>query len=250
MAITRHVGHVISTGTRCVVVFRELPGEIQSCLVYEADSMHEFYREPLTRVTMKEGQKTRDLYEVLNRHTFPDGQVMLTGMHKMGYLRKYETANIMMHIDGNTTIRLDNLNTQIRDQDAGIQTTNTNDIQDKFNPYEDSTKLESMTVAQKLVAEADKLEQEAASKRKRAHALDPAVEIVEVDNRRQYKIDIGDMPADRLVELFEELSDKLGIQSQVGTPEGHVAIDMKVSQRQMLEAAKAEWRAQNPDKIK
>ena len=250
MSITRHVGHVISTGTRCVVVFRELPGEIQSCLVYEADSMHEYYREPLTRLTMKEGQKTRDLYEVLNRHTFPDGQVMLTGLHKMGYLRKYDTSNVMLHIDGNTTIRLDLLNQQIREQDEGKEVTKTNDIQDKFNPFEDNTNVEANSIAQKLVNEAAKLEAEAASKRKRAEALEPGITVAEQDSRRVYKVDVANMPLEDVVELFENASERLGVQSSVGIPEGHEVVDMTVSQRQMLESVKASWRAHNPDKIK
>ena len=254
MDITRHLGTIHATGTRCVVVFRELPGETQNCLVYEADSLPEFYRDAISRVVMTEGQRTRDLYEVLSRNQFSDGTVMLNALHRHGFLHKRGTHEIMMNITRDATIRLDQLNEQIREQDAEHQAqASTTDIQKKFNPLEDDVELETATIAEKLLKEATKLEMEARSKRKRAHTLDPSVAVVE--ERRTFYVDVGDMPIEEAIDAMEQLKTRLGIQPEVVVAEpvladGVVAIDLNKSQRQVLEEVKALWRAQNPDKTK
>ena len=242
MDITRHLGTIHATGTRCVVVFRELPGETQNCLVYEADSLPEFYRDAISRVVMTEGQRTRDLYEVLSRNQFSDGTVMLNALHRHGFLHKRGTHEIMMNITRDATIRLDQLNEQIREQDAEHQAqASTTDIQKKFNPLEDDVELETATIAEKLLKEATKLEMEARSKRKRAHTLDPSIAV----EGTKYPIDVDALPMEEAVDLLGLLNDKFGV-----LPKGVVAVDLNKSQRQVLEEVKAAWRAQNPDKAK
>ena len=255
MAITRHLGTLTATGSRCVVVFRELPGEPQTCLVFESDSMPEYYREPMMTVILNEGQRHRELFEVLHRNHFSNGQVMLTAIHNLGYLRPKPTSDVMMELGGNTRIRLDELNDQLRELDAETkkEEVKTDDIQAKFNPMAENTAAEEATVAGKLLREAEKLELEAASKRKRAHTLDPSIVIVEADGHREFKVDVGSMPMEEAIDLLEQLKDKFGIQPSVAAeplPKGVVTVDLNKSQRQVLEEVKAAWRAQNPDKAK
>ncbi len=117
----------------------------------------------------------------------------------------------------------------------------------------ENTAAEEATVAGKLLREAEKLELEAASKRKRAHTLDPSIVIVEADGHREFKVDVGSMPMEEAIDLLEQLKDKFGIQPSVAAeplPKGVVAVDLNKSQRQVLEEVKAAWRAQNPDKAK
>ena len=243
MAITRHLGTLTATGSRCVVVFRELPGEPQTCLVFESDSMPEYYREPMMTVILNEGQRHRELFEVLHRNHFSNGQVMLTAIHNLGYLRPKKTSDVMMELSGNTRIRLDELNDQLRELDAEAkkEEVKTDDIQAKFNPMAENTAAEEATVAGKLLREAEKLELEAASKRKRAHTLDPSIAV----EGTKYPIDVDALPMEEAVDLLGLLNDKFGV-----LPKGVVAVDLNKSQRQVLEEVKAAWRAQNPDKAK
>lgn len=243
MAITRHLGTLTATGSRCVVVFRELPGEPQTCLVFESDSMPEYYREPMMTVILNDGQRHRELFEVLHRNHFSNGQVMLTAIHNLGYLRPKPTSDVMMELGGNTRIRLDELNDQLRELDAEAkkEEVKTDDIQAKFNPMAENTAAEEATVAGKLLREAEKLELEAASKRKRAHTLDPSIAV----EGTKYPIDVDAFPMEEAVDLLGLLNDKFGV-----LPKGVVAVDLNKSQRQVLEEVKAAWRAQNPDKAK
>ena len=243
MAITRHLGTLTATGSRCVVVFRELPGEPQTCLVFESDSMPEYYREPMMTVILNEGQRHRELFEVLHRNHFSNGQVMLTAIHNLGYLRPKKTSDVMMELGGNTRIRLDELNDQLRELDAEAkkEEVKTDDIQAKFNPMAENTAAEEATVAGKLLREAEKLELEAASKRKRAHTLDPSIAV----EGTKHPIDVDALPMEEAIDLLGLLNDKFGV-----LPKGVVAVDLNKSQRQVLEEVKAAWRAQNPDKAK
>ena len=243
MDITRHLGTLTATGSRCVVVFRELPGEPQTCLVFESDSMPEYYREPMMTVILNEGQRHRELFEVLHRNHFSNGQVMLTAIHNLGYLRPKKTSDVMMELGGNTRIRLDELNDQLRELDAEAkkEEVKSDDIQAKFNPMAENTAAEEATVAGKLLREAEKLELEAASKRKRAHTLDPSIAV----EGTKYPIDVDALQMEEAVDLLGLLNDKFGV-----LPKGVVAVDLNKSQRQVLEEVKAAWRAQNPDKAK
>ena len=39
MAFHRHVGKIKSTGQRCIVVFRQVPDEVDNCLVAVTDTV-------------------------------------------------------------------------------------------------------------------------------------------------------------------------------------------------------------------
>ena len=194
-------------------------------------------------VILNEGQRHRELFEVLHRNHFSNGQVMLTAIHNLGYLRPKKTSDVMMELGGNTRIRLDELNDQLRELDAEAkkEEVKSDDIQAKFNPMAENTAAEEATVAGKLLREAEKLELEAASKRKRAHTLDPSIAV----EGTKYPIDVDALPMEEAVDLLGLLNDKFGV-----LPKGVVAVDLNKSQRQVLEEVKAAWRAQNPDKAK
>ena len=218
MTIKRHVGVITSTGTRCIVVFRELPDDVESCLIFEADSLPDFYREPIVGITMKEGQKVRDLFEVLSRFQLQNGVDMLTALHKYGFLRKMATSDITMIPDNSSKIRLDELNFQLRQLDEANKFSEKS-IQDKLGvPEEDST-LENVGIAEKLLAEAAKLEADALSKRTRAYTLKPdlAPKVVDID------------------ECDNSTS---------------CVIDLTQSQRQAVAAVQTAWRQANPGKTK
>lgn len=183
MSIVRHKGSIIGTGTRCTVVFRELPGDTGHCLIIEADSLPEVYRDAVARTTSNEGQSTNDLYNILNQNVMPTGENMLGALHKYGLLKKRKVQDIMMHPDGNMQIRLDELNKQL-DEIGHLKSTNQQStLQNKYNPYEETAAVlnesDSINIAQRLLREATEYTVEAERKRERAYTLRPELKIEE-----------------------------------------------------------------------
>jgi len=110
---TKHLGQS-KHGTRVVVVFREIPGAEDHCLVVETDSLRDMYQDQFMReVNGKEGQGTVNLYEVLERRSFGDGTQMLNSLHAQGLLRKYRVTDIDMVPMTNRKVPLSIVNDQI-----------------------------------------------------------------------------------------------------------------------------------------
>jgi len=123
----KHVGQVINTGRRCLVVFRHIYSETgavtdpHSCLVVETDSLPDLIHQDVMRIVEgNPAQNTGNLYEVFTRERLSDGSPALNWMHQNQRLRKYPTDNIMLTPDSNTSLRLDKLNRIIEMQDAGL----------------------------------------------------------------------------------------------------------------------------------
>jgi len=124
-AFTKHVGRN-KHGSKCVVVFREIPGAEDHCLVVLSDSLMDMYHDQLMReVTSKEAQSTVDLFEVLERRTFGDGQQMLNALHLKGLLQKYPVSEIEMQPMPNRLVPLSLVNDQI----AGKVPADANDVE-------------------------------------------------------------------------------------------------------------------------
>ena len=112
-AFKKHVGRD-KNGTRLVVVFREIPGAEDYCLCVQSDSLTEMYHDQLMReVDSRDAQATVNLYEVLERRHFGDGQQMLNGLHAMGRLKKYKVEDVTMMPMPNRPVPLTMVNEQI-----------------------------------------------------------------------------------------------------------------------------------------
>lgn len=183
--IIRHKGYIQATGTRCAVVFRELPGDTEHCLILESDSLPEVYRDEVAKVVAKEGQKTKDLYEALNMQIMPTGENMLSALHNHRLLRRKATNEIVMQVTNNDTIRLDKLNDQLRALTDVSTVKQPQDIQAKLNPYEEVndnvTEADAMNIAKNLLVQANDLELEVQKKRDRAYTLRPELRPVQDD---------------------------------------------------------------------
>ena len=117
-AFKKHVGKD-KNGTRLVVVYREIPGAEDHCLCVQSDSLMEMYHDQLLReVDSRDAQATVNLYEVLERRHFGDGQQMLNGLHQMGKLHKYKVADITMLPMPNRPVPLAIVNAQIKGGDT------------------------------------------------------------------------------------------------------------------------------------
>lgn len=111
----RHTG-TNHLGSKVVIVFRELPDDPNSCLVVESQTLNEMYHDQLMRVLeSSEAQSELDLYTVLQRRNFGDGQVMLNALHGRGLLKKMPVEKITVSPMPNRTAPLSEVNKAIRE---------------------------------------------------------------------------------------------------------------------------------------
>ena len=79
----KHVGKQISTSDKVVVIFREVPGEPDNCLVVKTRSLGEVEHDSLMQVLEGlEGQQANVLADVLHRHMNRAGRPILESLHK------------------------------------------------------------------------------------------------------------------------------------------------------------------------
>ena len=114
---TKHVGALANTGTRCVVMMRQLPDDRESALVIETESLPEWAHDDVIRmVDGDQAQATGNLWEVADRTVFTNGENILSFAHKAGWLKKVPTNNVDMKPNSHTIIKLDELNKLIIEQ--------------------------------------------------------------------------------------------------------------------------------------
>jgi len=117
MAVLKHVGRVKSTGKRCVVAYRTLPGEANSCLIVPTENLPDSYHDSLINlVESNSGQTAYEFAEAMARSTLPDGSTMLAAFHVQGRLVKVPTNQIEMTPTTSTSLLLSELNQIIAEQ--------------------------------------------------------------------------------------------------------------------------------------
>jgi hypothetical protein len=97
MADLKHVGRIVSTGRKCLVAYRTLPGESDHCLVVQTENLpDEQHNALINLVESSSGQESGEFAEVLARANFPDGSIMLAALHTQGKLTKVPTSQVVM----------------------------------------------------------------------------------------------------------------------------------------------------------
>lgn len=203
MADLKHVGRIISTGRKCVVAYRTLPGESDHCLVIQTESLpDEQHNALINLVSSASGQEAGEFAEVLARANFPDGSIMLAALHTQGKLVKVPTSQVEMTPNVSVKINLAELNVLIAQQnnvavdDLAIKPTNgtvkvqevgsvnevpaeKNDIGKTTSASVNETYVEPTTFdspeaeAKHYRSQADKLAKQAAEMRRKAEELVP-----------------------------------------------------------------------------
>ena len=116
----RHVGRVDSTGSRIVVVFRQLPDEPDNALIVFSDALSDRYHDELmSALESTNAQSGPDLFPWLQRQRFSDGIPMLDALHNKKLLHKHPTDKILMTPRRDMVIKLDELNVDLKDIDWG-----------------------------------------------------------------------------------------------------------------------------------
>lgn len=191
----KHVGQLVNTQKRCVVVFRELPDDPSQCLVVDTDALPDWMHDDVINASESPGaQASANFYEYAERSVMADGSNMLQALHKTGRLMKTPTDNVKMTPNNSVAIGLTELNNIIREQTGNTpvvappndQTTMAGkDVADATpqpmttgNIVEDvaATNQEAMDpqdLAKSLLAQAKTFEQEAKSLKTQAYELAP-----------------------------------------------------------------------------
>jgi hypothetical protein len=152
MASLKHVGRIVNTGQRCVVVFREMydaEGVVvdkNNCLVFESQTLPDSEHQDLMRII--EGgaaQATGDLFHVLSRERLGNGQPALAWLSQTNRLRKFPTNNVELTPDSRTVLGLNALNKIVDMQAAGLSQT---DIENALQDDTDSAPRTAEPVAE------------------------------------------------------------------------------------------------------
>ena len=203
MADLKHVGRIVSTGRKCLVAYRTLPGESDHCLVVQTENLpDEQHTALINLVESGAGQESGEFAEVLARANFPDGSIMLAALHTQGKLTKVPTSQVEMLPNFNVKINLAELNVLIAQQnnvavdDLAIKSSSakvevkevgsvnempaeTSDIGKTTSAsvnetYVEPTKFDSAEAeAKHYRSQADKLAKQAAEMRRKAEELAP-----------------------------------------------------------------------------
>lgn len=195
MSDIKHVGRLRSTGKKCIVVFRTLPGDAYNCLIAPTENLPDSYHDAMINlVESSGGQSTNEFGEVMARSTFPDGSIMLAALHTQGRLIKVSTDQIDMIPNSTTRVQLSELNQIIAEQQgvsvdalslkSGITEQPKADVKVEtvadIAPVSDTT-LDPITedpndpvaTAKMFRSQADKLAKQAAEYRRKAEELVP-----------------------------------------------------------------------------
>lgn len=179
--ITKHVGRIKSSDQRCVVVFMQLPDDLEKALIVNVEALPERYEQLVMEVlNSPEGQQSSNLADTLTRRVVPEtgGSSVLMELHKRGYMRAEPIDNIIMFPKPNTPFplrdilqamgKLDGVQAPVVDPDQGL---------DKFNQHVANKNVsvteEKMATAMNILAEAEMLQIEANRKREQAYKIAP-----------------------------------------------------------------------------
>lgn len=113
--------HVGKYGEKpCLVVFRELPGEQDHCLIVQTDLLDSRMHDDLMNVIQSaEAQEANDVSQVLHRRQFTDGSNMLSTLHYSKKLQKVPVGHVSLTPLPNQFVPLADVNKEIRKLEGG-----------------------------------------------------------------------------------------------------------------------------------
>lgn len=170
----KHVGQVDATGKKCVVVFREIPGEANSCLVVETETLPDLYHDDLINaVESDSAQEDADFFKYATRSVLHDGRNMLEGLHNSGWLKKLPTSQVTMLPTREIKIRLDELNSQINQMNNTGRTTSGDINAPSLVDTKPAGVLDDAQIANQMRSQAEFFRKEAERLLAEAETLDP-----------------------------------------------------------------------------
>tara|TARA_R110002074_G_scaffold110682_4_gene238133 strand:+ start:129 stop:716 length:588 start_codon:yes stop_codon:yes gene_type:complete len=172
----KHVGQLINTQRRVVVMFREIPDDENHCLVVDTDALVDWMHDDVINAVESPGaQASIDFSEFAQRRVLTDGTNMLQQLHATGLLQKQKSSNVMMTPNRESQIRLDELNKIIREQtgkkavEVATEPTAPSVVSESVN----NDVIDDTMIATNMIAQAKQFEDEAALLRESAYAMSP-----------------------------------------------------------------------------
>jgi hypothetical protein len=192
----KHIGRMVNTGAKVLVVFRTLPGESNMALVLPVANLTDSYHDSImTVVETDQAQETFEFGEIMFTRTFPDGRPMLQALQADNRLQKVPTDSVIMAPTTNDNVRLDQLNVLIAEQRnctiddlytfvSGAPKKSTGSVSEEIVKVKDLSPTEPLKAPENAVlsdkdiaksyrSQADAMYKEAAKLRKEADDLDP-----------------------------------------------------------------------------
>ena len=190
MPFIKHVGRVVSTQQKVVVMFRQVPDEPENCLLVDVQGLSDdMHNDLMNEEESAQAQEKDEFADHAHTHFFRDGRKMLETLHQEQKFIKLETFKVMMTPDANTNIRLDELNKQLgaieanpnmtEDQFNQLSNINTDEVTvgDEAKPAtvteKDDGVLDDFALAKGYVTQAEGMETEAKKLREQAYDLIP-----------------------------------------------------------------------------
>jgi len=186
--------HVGKFGEKpCVVVFRELPGEQDYCLIVQTDNLESRQHDDLMNVVQSlEAQEANDISEVLFRRQFTDGSNMLNSLHYGKKLQKVPVGLVQLTPAPNQSLPLEQVNAEVRKLKGGYTPPITDEthLKETAKSTDESSQEEVASaddegvasIAKNLLAQATLMEEdatallkEAETKKQEAFRLDPSL---------------------------------------------------------------------------
>ena len=195
--MTRHVGKMVNTDQRLIVVMMQIPKREDHALVVPVDGLPARYEQAVMEILQSaEGQAAETFADVLHRRVMPDtGKNVLQTLHEGGMLHPVPITNIMMYPKPNMPFPL----TQILEGMGRslVKSADTTSILDtgptqeqvdlakqKWNQIQVNQKIEGAeqrrAIAQNLLIEAKMLENASVEKRNRAYEMAPELKTNDV----------------------------------------------------------------------
>ena len=172
----KHVGQLINTQRRVVLMFREIPDDENHCLVVDTDALVDWMHDDVINAVESPGaQASIDFSEFAQRRVLTDGTNMLQQLHATGLLQKQKSSNVMMTPNRESQIRLDELNKIIREQtgkkavEVATEPTAPSVVSESVN----NDVIDDTMIATNMIAQAKQFEDEAALLRESAYAMSP-----------------------------------------------------------------------------
>lgn len=181
----RHIGKVVNTDARCIVVYMQIPGKETHALICPMDSVPERIEAAvMSLVESPEGQNETVLAGVLGRRLLPEtGKTVLQSLHEAGLLHAIPIDNMVMLPMPNMPFPLraiiEQMGGMVPEPETVIEKAVKEATESKFNPYGQTADLEATdnnrAIAANLIAEATMLEDEAFRKREQAYRHNPTL---------------------------------------------------------------------------
>ena len=187
MANIKHVGQIINTQKKCIVVFRELPDDPSHCLVVDTDACPDWMHDDLMKAVEAPGaQSSANFYEYAERTVFTDGTNMLQTLHGAGRLNKHPTENVAMTPNNSVSVNLKELNDIIREDTDGKPVVSPDDTQIQpaardlgdvppMGAQADAPVMADGDLAKNMLAQAEGFLAEAETLKAQAYDLDPSL---------------------------------------------------------------------------